>query len=115
MIETVQVFIHVMFWLLVAHAVCDVPLQTGCGSKHRHRPEGANGMWLYGLSAHALIHAGGVALATGSVALGIAEFFAHWITDFLKCDGYYGMKTDQGLHLIAKIVWATIVVTSIHR
>lgn len=107
-------FIGVFFWLLVVHAVCDFPLQTEWmvrskvpdarqPSSSSQRPEL---IWLHVLSSHCLIHAGGVALVTGSIWLGLAEFVAHWLTDFGKGRRLYGFHTDQFIHLACKVVWA---------
>jgi hypothetical protein len=101
---------HLVFWLFVAHALCDMPLQPSRLSqmKYRRAPAGARGRWLMGLSAHSLIHAGGVAMVTGSVALGMAEFVAHWLIDAGKGEGWYGLAVDQAAHAACKLAWATV-------
>lgn len=99
-------------WLMVAHALCDFPLQGDylASAKRRHHQNGANGFWVFALSAHALIHAGAVALVTGSVTLGALEFIAHWLIDCGKCEGRIDMSQDQMLHVVCKIVWMVMAV-----
>jgi hypothetical protein len=108
-------FATILFWLLVGHALCDFPLQgeylAACKRRaHRH---GAGGMWVFGLSAHALIHAGAVALVTGSIGLGLCEFAAHWTIDCLKCEGKISTATDQALHFVCKLAWAAAAVAMV--
>lgn len=104
----------VLFWMLVGHALGDFALQTEWmvhGKSPGARPlrdlAGRDELvWAHVLTAHCLIHGGAVALATGSVALGLAETVAHWIIDFGKCRRWYGFHVDQFLHLGCKLVWA---------
>jgi hypothetical protein len=102
-----------LFWLLVGHAVADFVLQNEVMAKGKNRnvrgtaPPGQTYMpcWPYWLTAHALVHGGAVALATGSTALGCAETVAHWVIDFYKCEGCYGVHADQGMHIGCKALW----------
>jgi len=110
--------IYNLFLFLVGHAVCDYALQTDWIAKSKSRHSGPppaydpklhgpiQKIWPYVLSAHALIHGGAVFLITGSVFLGIAETFSHWVIDFGKCEKWYGIHTDQLLHFGCKILWA---------
>jgi hypothetical protein len=101
---------NLLFWLIVSHAVCDYPLQgdfLARGKNHKNPIPGIP--WWHCLLAHALIHGGGVALATGSVPLGIAEVVIHCAIDYGKCDGRYGMHVDQALHIICKVAWFAIL------
>jgi len=66
--------------------------------------------WMYWLSAHALIHGGAVALATGIWWLGVAETVWHWGIDFGKCDNVIDVHIDQALHLFCKMLWWVIAV-----
>lgn len=111
---------EILFWLLVGHALADFPLQPEfvAAGKNRHRrpdpskiPPGQKytPCWPYFLSAHALVHGGAVALATGVWWLGALETAAHWLTDFGKCENWYGVHADQGLHLLAKLGWWAIL------
>lgn len=98
---------HVFFWSLVGHAVADYPLQGDFLARGKNHKAPLPGVpWYQCLVWHAMIHAGAVALATGSVALGLAEFFAHILIDFSKCQGWFGFNTDQALHIVCKIAWA---------
>lgn len=101
-----------LFYLLAGHALADFPLQGEfiAKAKNRHTFNGPLGqkpmkVWLHALTAHALIHGGMVALITGSLWLGLAETAAHWLIDFGKCENWYGIHTDQGLHVGCKILW----------
>jgi len=60
------------------------------------------------LTAHALIQAGMVYLITGSVWFFVAELTIHWITDFGKCEKWFDINTDQGIHVACKIAWAIL-------
>lgn len=97
--------------MLTAHSLADFPLQTPflAEGKNRHSPLGKE-IWPYALSAHALIHGGFVGAITGSVVLGSAETVAHWITDWLKCEGRIGLPTDQAIHVGCKMARLLVVV-----
>ena len=108
---------ELIFWLLVGHAICDFTFQTDAMAKGKNRhnktepPPNQKYMpcWPYWLSAHALIHAGSVALVTGSTVLGLAEFVIHWVTDFFKCDNLFGVNTDQAIHIGSKLAYVLIL------
>lgn len=100
----------VLFWLLCGHALCDFPLQgdfLSRGKDHRNPLLGVP--WQFCLFAHALIHAGAVALITGNLALGVAEFVCHSAIDYAKCDDWFGFAADQTFHIGCKVVWAAFV------
>lgn len=106
--------LETLFWLLVGHALGDFGLQSDwmAKNKNRHAQQLPNDfsrrpqlIWLEVLSAHSLIHAGAVALATGSLLLGFLEFCAHWMIDFGKGENWFGFHTDQALHILSKFVW----------
>lgn len=111
-------FFGLLFWLMVGHAICDFPLQTEWMVKSKvsttRQPRSTSArpdlIWLHVLSGHAMIHAGAVAFITGSITLGLAEFVAHWLTDFGKGKRWYGFHTDQLLHVAAKLAWAFCVI-----
>jgi hypothetical protein len=99
-----------LFWLLVVHALADFPLQGDFLSKAKnHTTDLGREWWPIALPAHALIHAGAVALVTHSVAFGMIEFFAHGVIDFLKCDNHLSLRIDQVLHVGCKVVYAAAV------
>jgi hypothetical protein len=110
-----------LFKLLIAHALCDFSLQTPfiASAKNRHNqpkddalPPGQkpNMIWPYVLSAHALIHAGGVFVVTGDMLCSWVMFVTHLVIDFLKCEPWTGMSIhiDQLLH------WVVIVSITAH-
>lgn len=109
-------FWALFWWLLVSHAICDFSLQidTMAKGKNRHTaaiillPPGQKFVpcWQYWLSAHALIHGGGVSLVTGSVFWRVFAAIVHWITDFLKCDNWTNPHTDQLIHGLTILIIA---------
>jgi len=102
--------IAVLFALAVVHALADFPLQGEYLARQKVRPEGGGSHdWLVALTAHALIHAGGVWLVTGSKVLGLCEFFLHALIDWGKGEKRYGLLTDQGLHLACKAAYAAVL------
>lgn len=103
---TMTIFV-LCFLLLCGHALGDFGLQSDWVAAHKHPryPE-----WRWVMAAHCLIHAGIVALITGSVWLGVSELFAHWALDVAKCDGDMSFNQDQLGHVLCKVVWAVLVV-----
>jgi len=79
-----------------------------CKDNHWHKPIPAAIQWWHCLTAHALIQAGMVYLITGSVWFFVAELAIHWITDFGKCEKWFGINVDQGIHAACKIAWAIL-------
>lgn len=103
--------LHTLFWLLVAHAVCDYPLQGDFMAKAKNPTAPVPGVpWWIVMSAHSAIHAGAVALITGRLSLGIAEFVIHFIVDVWKCVGWISFKEDQATHIALKFLWAWVAV-----
>jgi hypothetical protein len=98
--------VNQLFFLLVAHAICDYPLQGDflAQAKSRHTAIGKT-FWPHALTAHSLIHGGAVAFITGNVWLGLAETIAHWLIDWGKCENKYGIHADQALHVGCKFAW----------
>jgi hypothetical protein len=103
-------FIWLLGALIVAHALCDYPLQGDFLAKAKNRGAIADVPWYQALGAHCVIHAGAVAFLTGSIGLGLAEFAVHWITDDLKCRQRISFNADQAIHLGCKLAWALIAV-----
>jgi hypothetical protein len=108
--------ISLLFKLLAGHALADFALQSDfiANNKNRHSiPKGYNPdlhgpmqtIWPYVLTSHALIHGLMVFLATGSTTLGLIETGAHWVIDFGKCEKWYGIHTDQWLHIGFKVAY----------
>lgn len=108
-----------LFWLIVGHAVMDFWAQSDslAKMKNRHRdpaqfaPPGQKpqAMWVYALTAHALMHGAAVMLITGRIELALAETFCHWGIDFGKCENWYGIHVDQAMHVMCKVVWLLVV------
>jgi len=103
----------VFFMLLVGHAVMDYALQTGPMPIEKCRTSTSEIQkavpWYYWLTAHALGHGGAVYLVTGSVSLGILETAIHWLIDFGKCEGWFGIHVDQALHVACKVLWCMLI------
>jgi hypothetical protein len=98
-----------LFWMLVAHAMADFPLQgewLATAKNHKLNPVKGQTVWPGALASHSLIHAAGVQLATGSYLLAGAEFVAHAIIDYVKCDGRLTYNQDQLAHVACKVAWA---------
>jgi len=111
----------ILFWLLVGHALADFALQSEWMAKAKNRNSGTTLsyippgqtpqiVWPFVLSAHALIHGGVVAVATGIWWLGALETGAHWAIDFGKCENHYGIYADQALHVGCKVLWLFLAV-----
>lgn len=95
--------------LLVAHAVCDYPLQGDFLARAKNHTAPIPGVpWPWAMGAHAAIHGGAVAGLTGSLALGGCEFVAHWTIDQCKCEGWLRFSSDQVAHIVCKAAWVTV-------
>lgn len=95
---------------VVVHALADFPLQGDYIAKQKSRGQADSfSVWVIALSAHCVIHAGGVWLVSGSLAFGIAELGAHALIDGCKGEGRFGMVTDQLLHLACKVVYTLLL------
>ena len=104
----------ILFWLLVGHAVCDFPLQGDFLAKAKNYKTAITGIpWIYALFMHSLIHAGMVAMVTGSLYLAICELVIHIVTDALKCADVFGFKTDQAIHIACKFLYVALMYFSV--
>lgn len=104
-------FAHVLFFLVFAHCLADYPLQGEFLATAKDRNSSLGKLfWRHALFAHSMIHAGGVALVTGSIALGLCEAIIHGFTDWLKCEKRISLAVDQAIHFACKIVWAAVAV-----
>lgn len=88
-----------------AHWLCDYPLQGQFLSDAKAKGP----LRFYHLLAHAGIHGAAVALVTGNVWIGLAEWLAHTIIDELKVRGKTSFELDQALHIICKVIWLAII------
>ena len=99
--------IELLAKLLIAHAVCDYPLQGDFLSKAKNPTAPINGVpWQWAMASHAAIHAGAVWVLTGSPWLALFEFVAHACIDYLKCSCVLTFSQDQWLHVACKVAWA---------
>ena len=99
---------NLLFLMLCGHVIADYPLQGDFLARAKSRRTvivPGQCWWPHALTAHALIHGGFVYVITGNLALGVAETVAHWLIDFGKCENWYGIHTDQGLHIGCKVAW----------
>ena len=104
----------VLFALLIAHALCDHPLQGEYLALHKSRhysskDPGSPSVWGHCLTMHALIQAGGVWVVTGSPVFALVEFVLHWIIDLLKAERITNIHVDQLLHLLTKIAYVIVL------
>lgn len=96
-------------WMIVAHAVCDYPLQGDFLSRAKNRFAPLPGVpWYQAMGAHVVIHGGAVALLTGVWWLGVLEIVAHAVIDDRKCAGRLTFNQDQFLHIVCKFSWAML-------
>ena len=105
--------------LLMGHALADFYLQSDAMAKgkNRHRepvgiPPGQKPqrIWPYWLSAHALIHGAAVFVVTVSISAALIEVGVHWLTDFGKCENWYGIHFDQLIHVATKVlIWVWLL------
>lgn len=116
MIETLNLYAQLVFFMTAGHALADFPLQPLAMSNAK-RPGGSESIhWTMALGCHSLVHGGFVgataAVLAGCWWLGPIELVSHAAIDGAKCRGWFGMKTDQALHLGCKLVWAAIAVAA---
>lgn len=99
------------FMLLCSHFVCDYPLQSefiAVGKSPLKSPH-CGVPWYYIMAGHAFTHGAGVFIVTGSVWLGIAETAVHFLIDWNKCLGRFGIHADQALHVACKVAWVALL------
>lgn len=97
------------FYLLAGHWIADYPLQGDFLAKAKQ--DGP--LRVYHLVAHAGIHGAMVALVTGSVTLGFAEWVAHTLIDQAKVGGRTTFATDQALHVGCKALWLALLAAGV--
>lgn len=101
-----------LFYLIGAHFVFDFPLQGADTAMEKNNNSKSQLQaivpWYYWMTAHCFMQAIPVAMITGSVALGLAEFVVHFVTDFAKCNRYLTLGQDQAIHIACKILWAAL-------
>lgn len=109
-----------LFLLICGHAIGDFTLQNEwiATNKNRHvrrnlSPEiraQTQVIWPHLMTAHALHHGLIVYLITHNLTLGLAETVVHWLTDFGKCEKWYGFHLDQAIHVTCKFLWVALLV-----
>ena len=101
-------YFELLALMVFAHFLADYPLQgTWIATTKSHKDPHPSGYpWYQSLTAHAAIHGGFIGLITGSLWFACAEFFIHWVIDYEKSDGAFGVNVDQTLHIICKIIFA---------
>jgi hypothetical protein len=96
---------------VVIHALADFPLQGAYLAKQKARPTATSrSEWIVALTAHSIIHAGGVWLVSGSLAFATAELVLHGLIDLGKGEGKFGLIADQALHLACKLAYVILLV-----
>jgi hypothetical protein len=96
--------------MLAMHALADFPLQGPyIASVKNHNTPDPHAPWWYMMSVHAMIHAGMVLAATGSVIISLVEFGIHWLTDHQKCSGEITYLEDQVTHILLKVLYVAII------
>lgn len=95
--------------LLGAHWLCDYPLQGQFLSDAKAKGP----LRFYHLVAHAGIQGAAVALVTGNVWLGLAEWTAHTAIDEAKVRGKTTFAQDQALHIACKVLWLVLILAGL--
>lgn len=104
MIEHLYLLATLLFW----HFIADYPLQGDFLAKAKAGAFEPVAPWWQAMTAHAFIHAGGVAFIMGSVWFGVAEFVLHFAIDKLKCRNRLSFNQDQALHWGCKVVYVAV-------
>ncbi len=96
--------------LLALHALCDYPLQGDFMAKAKNHRTGFDwAPWWIVMAAHALIHAGAVALVA-PLWCALGEFVTHFALDYAKNEGWLGSGSgaftrDQLGHVFLKVLY----------
>jgi hypothetical protein len=94
--------------LVVVHVLADFPLQGDYLARQKvRRTASGRAEWAVALSAHSILHAGGVWVVSDSLALGFVELVLHALIDWVKGEEKIGLLADQSLHLLCKIGYVT--------
>ena len=104
-------FFPLLAALLIAHSLCDYPLQGDFLSRAKNPTQPIPGVpWRMAMAAHCSIHTGAVWVITGQIWLAVGEFLHHWLVDVSKCRGNISFALDQTWHVIAKLWWTAAIV-----
>jgi hypothetical protein len=114
-----------LFFLLAAHALMDYALQSEtiatCKCRDCDNPIAKTVPWYYWLTAHAVLHGAAVGAVFRwfgfsweiAAAFAVAETLIHWIIDYGKCEKWFGIHADQGLHIACKLLWFGLVASGV--
>ncbi len=114
-----------LFYLIAGHMLMDFALQgdaiATCKCRSANHPLQKSVPWYYWMLAHCFLHGAmvGVILQWFGVDVSIAIAFAiletiiHTLIDICKCAKYFGIHTDQALHIGCKIVWWGILFSGV--
>jgi hypothetical protein len=114
-----------LFFLLATHALMDYALQGEtmaiCKCRGADHPVAKVVPWMYWLTAHAVIQGAAVGVVVrwfgfgwdAVAGLAIAETTIHWIIDYGKCASWYGIHTDQALHVGCKFAWWALIAAGV--
>ena len=111
------------FLLIAGHALADFAFQTEWVATNKNRnirlsfPPAERAkmqvIWPYLLTAHSFHHGLIVYLISQSFPLGLVETALHWVTDFGKCERWYGFHTDQIIHIGTKFLYVALIALKI--
>jgi len=102
-------FAGLLSLLLMAHFIGDFALQSDRMATEKSPGADVTLHWSWWLTAHAGCHGFLVAWITGIPWLGVCEWAAHWLIDYLKCQNRFTFRQDQLLHLTCKLIWTAMV------
>jgi hypothetical protein len=115
-----------LFFLLAAHALMDYALQTEtiatCKCRDCDSPVAKSVPWYYWLTAHAVLHGAAVGFViqwfgkggwNTVAAYALAETVVHWVIDLGKCEKWYSIHVDQGLHVLCKVLWFALLAANV--
>lgn len=100
-------------YLVVAHLLCDFPLQGDFLARAKNHRNPLPGVpWFTCLLVHAGIQAAGVYFVTRSLPCAAGELVCHVLIDYAKSENLFGFNFDQACHILCKLAWVAMVATS---
>ena len=102
--------LNLLALLAMAHFVADFGLQNDRMAVEKCPGKDVTLPWQWWLVSHAAIHGFFVAILTGLPVLGLGEWLLHAVIDMAKCRKRFGLRVDQTLHLLSKLLWAFLAV-----
>lgn len=110
--DVLQAGVQSFLLLAMGHFLADFGLQSDRMATEKCRGKDCTLPWQWWLLSHAAIHGFFVAVLTGVVWLGLAEWVVHMLIDDGKCRHRYSLGFDQLLHLICKLVWVLVMLAN---